>query len=384
MENAAVLESSFVETFKNIETIKTATKEDFFTDKMDRKSIRFLTSIFSVNKIFTKSGFAIELITSLQAVLILWIGSALIFKGEISQGEMLSFYTLFGYLSPPLLKLILANKNIQDAIIAAERLFQIMDLSTESTKDEFTGPQSFHQTSLVLENISFKYPGQLELLKQVSFTCQPYSITTIMGESGAGKSTLLSLMLKLSQPNSGKMYLNGIAYEHLSNHYIRSTIGYIPQKPALISGPVKENIAFGEYKPSLTRIENIIREVGLSDKIRELPQGIESHVSEDGNNFSGGEKQKIMIARVLYKSPSVIVLDEPTSSMDPGSEKSFFKLLLKLRNKGKIIIIVSHKKNFKNISDQVISLKDGKSSIRTDYFIKHRRESTFREGIIFK
>lgn len=359
MESSAELESSLVETFTAIETIKTSSSEGYFTERLDRSGMRVLDTGYRVNRIYLKSGSIIEGISAVQTILILWTGSLLVFRGEMTTGDMISFYTLFGYLSPPLFKLILANKNIQDAMIAADRLFQVMDLETEVSPEGFYPGENNTLKSIEFEKISFKYPGQTGLIDNVSLRCSPYTITTILGESGSGKSTLLSLIINLVTPDRGTRRLNLTDYEHLDHNYIRKNTGFIPQKPVMVSGTIMENIAFGDHNPDITKIERLISEVGLKDLIERLPDRLRSSVSDGGNNFSGGEKQKMVIARALYRNPPVILFDEPTSSMDPGSVEKFFELLGKLKKKGKTIVIVSHDRRFCKISDQVLLLGDG-------------------------
>jgi len=360
MEKNAIMESSLMESFKGIEPIKSTVNEDSFTDNLDRKSIELLNSGFRVNKSYSVAGTITEFVALIQLLLILWLGSKFVINNTLSTGELLSFYTLFGYLSAPLFKLILSNRNLQDALIASDRLFQIMDLEQENNKQDLN-PQIIktNQVSLKFENVGFKFPGQPELLRDISFSCKPYTITSIAGDSGAGKSTLLTLIVKLNLISKGKIYFNNNEYESLSPSFLRNNIAYVSQKPILFSGTIRENIMLSKEPPDVKRLWKCVELAGLMDKVESLTERLNALVLEGGDNFSGGERQKISIARALYQNPSIFLFDEPTSSMDIGSVDGFIDLLLKLKSKGKTIIIVSHNSSFLSISDYIIFLMKG-------------------------
>ncbi|MCF8380476.1 MAG: peptidase domain-containing ABC transporter [Bacteroidales bacterium] len=360
MEKNASMESSLLETFKGIEPIKSTVNEGNFTDNLDRKSINLLNSGYRVNKSYSVAGTITELIALVQLLLILWIGSGFVIENKLSTGELLSFYTLFGYLSAPLFKLILSNRSLQDALIASDRLFQIMDLEQEDNENKVnTEFIKTHQTGIKFDNVSFKFPGQPELLKKISFQCKPYTITIIAGDSGAGKSTLLTLIVKLNLSNHGEIHFNNNEYRTLTPEYLRKNIAYVSQKPILFSGTLSENILLGAELEDIQKLWKSIEMAGLMEKVEALPDRLNTMVSEDGDNFSGGERQKISIARALYQNPSVLLFDEPTSSMDAGSVDEFTNLMFKLRRQGKTIVIVSHNSNFYSCSDQIIYLKNG-------------------------
>ncbi|MCK4922051.1 MAG: peptidase domain-containing ABC transporter [Bacteroidales bacterium] len=361
MEKNANLESSLLESFKGIEPIKSTVNENSFTEKLDKKSIGLLNSGFRVNKSFSVAGTITEFVAVFQLLLILWIGSKFVISNQLSTGELLSFYTLFGYLSAPLFKLILSNKNLQDALIASDRLFQIMDMEQENNNWKEDPPNiKTSQAIIKLENVSFKFPGQPELLQQINFLCKPHTITSIAGDSGAGKSTLLSLIVKLNLSSGGKLYFNNNEYETLSPGFLRRNIAYVSQKPILFTGTIRENIILDDNNYDIEKIWKTVEFVGLMEKLEELPDKLNTLVIEDGDNFSGGERQKISIARALYQNPSVILFDEPTSSMDINSIENFNKLLYRLKSIGKTIVIVSHNTNSLSNSDHIIFLRKGK------------------------
>jgi ATP-binding cassette subfamily B protein len=212
-----------------------------------------------------------------------------------------------------LIRLILSNRGIQDAKIATERLFQVMDLAEEEMHLKIQDIKSAHKINIKAKNLSFRYPGKKELLRGISFICEPGTITAIAGESGSGKSTLLSLLLKFYSPESGSIQINGSSMDKISPSFVRQIISYVPQSVELFSGSLGYNISFESGTWNENRMNRCLELSGLNAIIKNLPRGLDTTISEDGNNFSGGEKQKIALARALYKEAGLIFLDEPSS-----------------------------------------------------------------------
>ncbi len=360
MELSAEMESQMVETVKGINIIKAFNTEKSHNLKLSNIIKDLLGTIFKTSKDYTITSSGSELISTVWLLASLWSGAYLIISGKMTYGELFSFYSLYAYLSAPLMNLILSNRGIQDAKIATERLFQIMDLPTENNITEkkiWNGNDKIH---LIVKNLSFGFPGKLELLEDISFSCKPGTITAIVGESGSGKSTLIALMLKFFLPSEGEIIFNTRSCKDLSTSEIRSSISYVPQVVKLFSGTLGENICLQDSMYDPGEMEYCLKATALDQLIKKLPQGIDTHISEDGNNFSGGEKQKIALARALYKNSPLVILDEPSSSMDIHSEKKLLALLNELKKEGKTIIIAAHKLSMIQYADQIMVLKNGK------------------------
>ncbi len=374
MEHGAEMESQMVETVKGIKTIKAFNIETNAEKKLSFSCTNLLNTIFKTSKDYIITSSGAEFISSLCLITILWLGSYQVITEKISYGELFSFYSLYTYMSSPLINLILSNRGIQDAKIAADRLFQIMDLEKEEKDNNNSKQTEIKPVKIEMKNISFAYPGKQELFKKLSFNCHPGTLNALVGESGSGKSTLISLILKFHEPEFGQILYNDKVHHDLTSGYIRSLASYVPQEVRLFSGSLGENISL-EMQWDKDKIKQCIAQTGLAELINKLPEGVNTYISEDGNNFSGGEKQKIALTRALYKNSPLILLDEPSSSMDIKSERQLFVLLENLKKEGKTIIIAAHKLSMIQNADQILVLKEGKiveSGSHIDLLSKNR------------
>lgn len=359
MEESADMESLLLETIKGIQSIKAFTREKLFNYRLKQKAGKLLTTLFVSSGKFSLSSHFTEMISSVWLIIILWYGAREVMLQNMTTGQLLSFYSLYAYLSAPLISLIMANRSFQDAKIAAERLFQIMDIKKETDGEKQRNGLPKNNIAIYTRNISFCYPGKLNVLNNISLVCKPSTITAIAGESGSGKSTLISLLMGFNRPDKGTIFLNSFNQNEFSLRQLREFFSWVPQTTDIFSGTLADNISMQEKEADNRRITEAIELSNLQTLIKKLPQGIYSHISEDGHNFSGGEKQKIAIARALYKNSPVIIMDEPTLNLDLQSEINLTRLLKYLRAKGKTIVLISHKLNLISEADTIYYLKDG-------------------------
>ncbi len=360
MEQSADMESSLVETIKGMSTIKAFLREPVFNKMLRQKSGLLLETVFQASRIYALSSHAAELISSTWLIFILWAGSREIISGTMSYGELFSFYSLYAYLSAPLISLILSNRGYQDAKIATKRLFQVMDLDKEVNLSDERSSREIKETTLSVEELSFGYPGKLKLLEDISFCCQPGSITAIAGASGEGKSTILSLLMRFYEPDKGRILLNNRDSLDIGLFELRQNIAWVPQSVSLFSGTLADNISMDKNDQDQEKIKQSILISGLKNLVDRLPNDIYTMITEDGNNFSGGEKQKIALARAVHKDSCLLLLDEPSSNMDIQSEQELIEVLKGLKDQGKTIIIASHKLSLVSFADQILILEKGK------------------------
>lgn len=358
MENAADLESQLVESLNAVGTIKRFGLEDFANIKTETRFITLLKTgyISALNMIFSQTSS--KAISQVFIIVLLWAGSGFVIERQISPGELLSFYAIIGYFTGPLSSLIGANKEIQNAFIAADRLFEIMDLEREEddekiclTKDKIG--------DIVFSEVSFQYGTRVEVFKNINLTIQKGTITAFVGESGSGKSTLVSLLQNIYPINKGKIRIGDFDINHIENHSLRNLISVVPQKIDLFSGNVIENIAVGELQPDFERIYKICKDIGILDFIESLPNDFNTYLGENGATLSGGQKQRIAIARALYKEPEILVLDEATSSLDSSSENFVQKTIDNLSSQGKTVIIIAHRLSTVVNADKIVVLDKG-------------------------
>jgi len=359
MENSADLESQLVESLNSMGTIKRFGLESFANVKTEVRFMKLLKSIFTSASVSIWAGNASELMSRLFTIILLWVGSGFVLDNTLTPGELLSFYALIGYFTGPASSLIGANTVIQDALIAADRLFEIMDLERESTENkieltpEMVGDVTFRQ-------MSFRYGSRVQVFDNLTLTIPKGKVTAVVGESGSGKSTLLSLLQNMYPLQSGSIHIGDYDIKHVSNDSLRQIVSVVPQQVDLFTGNVIDNIGVGEYQPDMQRIIGICQILGIDEFIEKLPNGFHTYLGENGASLSGGQKQRLAIARALYRNPEIIILDEATSSLDSISERAVHNTIQKLREAGKTIIIIAHRLSTIMGADKIMVIEEGK------------------------
>ncbi|UZT97517.1 peptidase domain-containing ABC transporter [Chryseobacterium fluminis] len=358
MEESAELESHLVESITSVKTIKQFGVEIFANNKTDNAFSKLLKTIYVsvMNALF--SGNSSEFLSRIFTIVLLWVGSGYVIDRVITPGELLSFYALIGYFTNPVSQLIGMNKTIQNALIAADRLFEIMDLERE----ENTGKLELTKENIgdiEFKGVSFSYGSRTEVFTDFNCLIKKGETTAIVGESGSGKTTLASLVQNLYSLKAGKIIIGDYDINYISNYSLRNLVSVVPQKIDLFSGNVIENIALGEDFPDIQRILNITKNLGILSFVEKLPNGFQTYLGENGALLSGGQKQRIAIARALYKNPEILILDEATSSLDTESELVIQNTLQDFRNQGKTMIVIAHRLSTIANADTILVIKDG-------------------------
>ncbi|HTE23881.1 peptidase domain-containing ABC transporter [Flavitalea sp.] len=360
MENSAELETQLVESLNAAGTIKRFGLEDFANIKTETSFLKLLRSIYSAGTSALAVGNVSELITRLFTIIVLWSGSYFVLQKELSPGELLSFYALIGYLTTPAATLISANRNIQDALIAADRLYEIIDLETENNNDAKIELTKENNGDIIFDRIHFKYGTRGSVFEGLSLIVRRGESTAIVGESGSGKSTLMALLQNIYPLQSGSITIGGLDLRHVSNASLRKIVGVVPQEIDLFAGTIIENIAIGDPEPDMYHLVFICQLLGLKEFIESLPRHYHSILNEQGVNLSGGQRQKIALARALYRNPEILILDEATSSLDPLSEKQVHQALSWFSSGNKTLIIIAHRLSTIKNCQQILVLQNGR------------------------
>jgi ATP-binding cassette subfamily B protein len=358
MEDSADLESHLVESLNSVRTIKQFGLEIFENNKTDNHFSKLLKTIYKsvLNSLF--SGSSSEFLSRIFTIILLWVGSKYVIDQTITPGELLSFYALIGYFTSPVMELIGLNKTIQNAVIAADRLFEIMDLEREEATDKFELTRE-NIGNIEFKNVEFSYGSRVDVFKDFSCFIPKGKTTAIVGESGSGKTTIASLLQNLYPLKNGKITIGDYDLNYISNYSLRNLVSTVPQQIDLFSGNVIENIALGEDFPDVQRILDVSKGIGILEFIENLPNGFQTHLGENGAMLSGGQKQRIAIARALYKDPEILILDEATSALDTESEQIIQKTLIDFKNKGRTMIIIAHRLSTIAFADNILVLEKG-------------------------
>ncbi len=359
MEQSADLESRLVESIQSMRTIKSFGLEGTTHANMAITFDRLLTNLHKsgMNGIFSSSS--TDLLSRLFTILLFWAGSSFVLNQEITPGELLSFYALIGYFTGPATSLIGMNKIFQNAFIAADRLFEIMDLEQERSHRGVV-PEGSLTGDIVFKNITFSYGSGPSVFSNLSVTIPAGKITAFVGESGSGKSTLMALLQNLYTPNSGTIILGEYSISQIENAALRRYVGVVPQTIDLFSGNVVENICPGDDEPDMKHLIQLCAALGNLDFIEKLPNGFNTYLGENGATLSGGQKQRLAIARALYREPEILILDEATSSLDPVAEQNIQRVIRSYRERGRTIILIAHRLSSVREADKIIVLDSGR------------------------
>ena len=359
MERSADLEAQLVESVNAIGTIKRFGMERFVHLKTEMRFVKLLQGTYTSGKAGIRINAFSQLVSGGITIAVLWAGSNFVMAQELTAGTLMSFYALTGYILGPVLSLIGANQTIQEALIAAERLFQIMDLEQEESatgKLELTPAQI---GDIHFRQVSFRYGTRQQVFEEFSLTISKGKTTAIIGESGSGKTTLISLLQNIYPIQQGQICIGDCELRFIQNESLRRLVATVPQEVQLFAGSILENIALGEYEPDMHRVLSICSSLGIRAFIEKLPQAYQTLVGEHGLSLSGGERQRIAIARALYKNPEILIFDEATSSLDSGSELHVKETLRAFAASGKTVIVIAHRLSTIQDADQIVVLHQG-------------------------
>jgi len=359
MESSADLEAQLVESLNSISTIKRFGIEEYANLKTETRFVHLLKNTYRsiYGSIMAQGG--IQFVSTGITIAILWLGSVLVIDQELTPGTLMVFYSLVGYVISPIGSLISSNQTIQDALIAADRLFQIMDLEREQNEEQKIELTEEMVGDISFEDVCFRYGSRKEIFSALNLTIEKGKMTAIVGESGSGKTTLMSLLQHIYPIQGGHIRIGKHDIAEIDNRSLRQRIGTVPQHIELFSGTITENIAVGELHPKMIRIKALMEMLGLEEFIERQPKGYQTQIGEHGVNLSGGERQRIAIARALYKNPEIIILDEATSSLDNIAENQVKIVMEVMKDAGKTVIIIAHRLSTVKHADRIIVLHNG-------------------------
>lgn len=360
MESAADLESQLVESINSISTIKRFGIEEYANLKTETRFVHLLKNTFRsiYGSIMAQGG--IQFISTGVTIAVLWTGSVLVIDQELTPGALMLFYSLVGYVLSPISSLITSNQTIQDALIAADRLFQIMDLERESDNSQKITLTPEMIGNISFENVAFRYGSRKKVFESLNLKIEKGKTTAVIGESGSGKTTLISLMQHIYPIQDGQIRIGEFDIAQITNESLRRIVGTVPQQIELFAGSIAENIALGDLYPDMERIIDLAEQLGLKEFIEKLPQNYMTYIGEHGASLSGGERQRLAIARALYKEPEILIFDEATSSLDLVSERFVKQTLKSLATRGKTIIVIAHRLSTVRDADAIVVLDEGR------------------------
>ncbi len=291
-------------------------------------------------------------------ILITFLAAKAVIEGDMTLGAMLAVQYMVGQLNGPIEQLIHFVQVSQDAKISLERLNEIHQLADEEPADRPAPDELPENKSFFLKDVEFAYPGGEPVLKDIELYIPEGKVTAIVGTSGSGKTTLLKLLLKFYQPTAGKIHVGEANLNNLSHALWRSQCGVVMQDGFIFSDTIARNIAVGDEYPDPRKLRHAVQVANIGDWIESLPLGFNTKIGAEGNGISQGQKQRILIARAVYKDPQFLFFDEATNALDANNESVIMHNLEQFF-RGRTVVVVAHRLSTVQHADQIIVLHKG-------------------------
>ncbi|MDE5806893.1 MAG: ATP-binding cassette domain-containing protein, partial [Muribaculaceae bacterium] len=284
------------------------------------------------------------------------IAAGMVISGDLTLGMLMTLGYITGRLSQPVSTLGASFATLQGALLSYQRIEEVIQ-----DCGEWRGDMTFQKGEIELKGVWFKYAGTHSpyVLRDIDLLIERGKVTALVGESGCGKSTLIKLILGFYIPQKGGMLLGGNDVREVDNADWLSHCGVVMQETRIFSGTILENIALSSDEPDVDKTLEILETVGLKSFIETLPMGVHTKIGVAGIEVSGGQKQRLMIARALYKNPDILIMDEATSSLDANTERMIVENLNRY-GKGKTIIVAAHRLSTVQNADKIVFIKDGR------------------------
>ncbi|KOP38670.1 peptidase domain-containing ABC transporter [Flavobacterium sp. WLB] len=301
-----------------------------------------------------------SVINELKNIFIIFLSAKLVIDGSITLGMMLAISSIVGSLNGPITQLIEFVRELQDAKISLARLSEIHEKEDETQQEVHQTNDVPYDSNIEIKNLSYRYLGSdIPVLDDLSLVIPANKVTAIVGVSGSGKTTLMKLLLKFYEPEKGEINIGSSQLKNISQKAWRSNIGAVMQEGYIFSDTIANNIAFGVDKVDKERLVYAADVANIKEYISELPLGYNTKIGAEGTGMSTGQKQRLLIARAVYKNPEILFFDEATSALDANNEKEIMRKL-DIFFKNKTVIVIAHRLSTVMNADQIVVLQKGK------------------------
>lgn len=357
-EASADITSVLQETVSSARVIKSFVREEYEINRFDKENINNFRANMKYAQLSATLTPTIEFVAAVGVTIILWYGGNSVIDGTITAGSLVAFLTYAVNISNPIKRLSRVIGNIQRAMAAAQRVFDVLDLpeTIKNLPEAKALPTVKGQVSF--NNVSFSYnPGE-QVLNNVSFNVKPGEMIAFVGPSGAGKSTVASLLPRFYDVTDGSITIDGHDIRHVTLDSLREQVGIVPQETVLFNGSVYDNILYGRLDATQEEVEAAAKAANAHNFIMDLPKGYQTMLGDRGVNISGGQRQRISIARAILKNPQILILDEATSALDTESERVVQEALDRLMI-GRTSFVIAHRLSTIKNADKIMVLEKG-------------------------
>jgi subfamily B ATP-binding cassette protein MsbA len=353
-ESTASMTSRIGEIFSNIEVIKSNSTQQIEATKFEKENQNVFKYLLKQVKVNALTSPIMEVLGSLAIGIVIYIGGTEVIEERLTVGAFFAFATALFMLFTPIKRISKLYNQSQDAVVANERMFELLDMQPDIVSGEVELEGDIE--SIEFRDVSLLY-DDTPALNNISIEIKKGESIALVGDSGAGKSSFVNLLVRFYDPNSGQIFINTEENKNLTLNSLHNKIAYVTQRIYIFNDTIANNIAYGE-EMNRDRVVEALKKAHALEFVEKLDEGIDTLLFENGNNLSGGQRQRIALARALYKEPSVLILDEATSALDNKSEVLIQKALDSLKDE-MITITVAHRLSTIENSDTILVFRDG-------------------------
>jgi subfamily B ATP-binding cassette protein MsbA len=358
-EKMGNMTSVLQETISGIRVVKAFVMEKFEIKKFTDTTKDYFKTMVRLTRIGSLGPPLTEVMGVLGAVLLLWFAGKDILTGNLDPGRLFLFLFAMLSLMQPIRSISNLNIDIQQGLAASKRIFEVLDTQPKIKDSPGAIRKESLERGVAFNNVCFSYDGDKEVLSGISFDVKAGEVVALVGPSGAGKSTLMDMLIRFYDPTAGEIRIDGIDLRKVALASLRNLMGIVTQETILFNDTVWNNIAYGHEHASGERVHNAARAANAHDFIMNMPSGYQTTIGDRGAKLSGGEKQRLAIARALFKNPPILVFDEATSSLDSQSEALVQEAIDRLM-RGRTVFVIAHRLSTIQHVDKIIVLDHGR------------------------
>jgi ATP-binding cassette, subfamily B, bacterial len=346
------------ETFAAMRLVQAFTREDYEEERFRRQNEESLSANLETTTLQAQFAPLVDILVALGTCLIIFAGTERVLQGRLTVGGLLVFLSYLGQLYGPMRQLSKLTTVMSRATASAERIAEIMDTAPEIVDQPDAMAAAHVHGRVEFCGVHFAYTPGTPVLRGIDLCVEPGQTIALVGATGAGKSSLVSLLLRFYDPQEGRILLDGVDLRRLTLSSLRACISIVPQESVLFRTTIRENIAYGRPEATMEEIVAAAKAANAHEFIVRLPQGYETVIGERGETLSGGQRQRVAIARAMIRNAPILILDEPTSSLDAAAEALTLEALERLRC-GRTTFIIAHRLSTVRTADQIVVLEGG-------------------------
>ena len=362
-ERVKTLESTLVERafeiLSSIAAVKSFIRERHELQRFSHSGTQTMQARLDLTWQESLFSLAVTSVTLAGTALVLVVGGLHVLAGSLTVGSLLVVLAYLAAVYTPISEIARTTGSLQQAVVSARRVREIFALTPEVPDAPGAIDAAGISGHIRFDSVGFSYDGTRTVLDDVSFEVRPGELVALVGLTGAGKTTIASLIPRLFEPGTGRVLVDGIEVSRYALHSLRARIALVPQQPVIFTGTIADNIRYGRLDASDAEVETAARAAHLHSAVERLPLGYRTEVAEAGASLSGGERQRIGIARALLKNAPILILDEPTSSLDAISEAAVFDALRRLRS-GRTTVVIAHRLSTIRDATRILVLHEGR------------------------